>query len=99
MIIRSSSSELRTAFEGWLASNRCKTTLTKEPFVLPGAEGTESIELDDQLCAPVAATLPYPNGIDWSTASAAIDAAVNSSRIVIVVGAIVWPLVAMLWQI
>jgi hypothetical protein len=107
-IIQASSNEVRAAFEQWLASQiengvrvvvlegitgAGKTTLTEQPFALGASRQSINIELDDFLRRPVGPGTPYVDAIDRKKLRAAIDAAVVSSPLVVIQGAIAWPIV------
>jgi chloramphenicol 3-O-phosphotransferase len=103
--IHVSSNEIRSAFERSLTdgagetrfvileglTGSGKTTLTERPFAL-GTRHSVNIELDSFLRRPVSETTPYIDAIDRAALDAAV-AAVDTSPIVIVQGAIGWPLV------
>jgi hypothetical protein len=105
--VRSLSAELRPVFEQWLApecragarlvvleglTKSGKTTLTKQPFAV-GARLSANVELDDFLKRPVPETTAYVDAIDRRAVDAAMRGAIASTPLVIVQGAIAWPLV------
>jgi hypothetical protein len=105
-IIRRPSSEIRGAFEQWLATeNRAgtrlvvleghmqsgKTILTRDAFALE-AGPSANIELDDLRKRPVP-DLPYIETIDPAALENKLHAALASAPLVIVQGAIAWPIV------
>jgi len=104
--IRSPLSEIRAAFEQWLASEyragtrlvvleghmqSGKTTLTKEPFVLDAGPSL-NLELDDFRKQPIP-EIAYIDTIDRTALANRLRVALASAPVVIVQGAIAWPLV------
>ena len=101
--IRTSSAEIRTAFEQWLGLHRGlrlvilegltssgKTTLTRQPFAIE-ADVSVNIEVDEFLDRPVPGTTIYVDAIDRPALDAAMESAIASSPLVVVQGAIAWP--------
>lgn len=105
-IIRVSSNEIRATFKRWLTdgeagirlvileglTNSGKTWLTMQPFAL-NTRHSVNIELDNFLERPVPKTTPYVDAIDCAALDAALNAALSSSALVVLQGAIAWPLV------
>jgi hypothetical protein len=105
--IQAPSSELRAAFEGWLASadrsgvrlvvlegltNSGKSFLTQRPFLVDSGQSA-NIEVDQFLRKPVPRTVHYPDAIDRRGLQSAIRAALASAPIVVIEGPMGWPLV------
>jgi hypothetical protein len=105
--IQAPSSELRAAFEGWLASadrsgarlvvlegltNSGKSFLTQRPFLVDSGQSA-IIEVDQFLRKPVPRTVHYPDAIDRRGLQSAIRAALASAPIVVIEGPMAWPLV------
>jgi hypothetical protein len=103
--IRSFSPEIRNVFAHWLASERRagvrlivlegltlsgKSTVTKEPFAV-GTGLSGNVHLDDFLRRPVPETTAYVDAIDSAALKIAIRAAIASTSLAIVEGAIAWP--------
>ncbi len=107
-ITRASSSEVRPVFEAWITAQHKagvllvilegithagKTTLTKLPFKLGSSSYSINIDLDDFLSRPVPQSTLYVDAIDCPRLHRATHAAIGSSPLVVVQGAIAWPLV------
>src|SRR5579871_4832168 len=106
-VISAQSSEVRAAFEQWLASERRigaklvvlegltlsgKTTLTKQPFLL-GGEHSTNVGMDSFLPKRVADTTAYLEAIDHTAMLERIEQALREPPLIVLEGAIVWPAV------
>jgi chloramphenicol 3-O-phosphotransferase len=105
--IQAPSSEIRAAFEHWLATacrfgaravvlegltNSGKSFLTERPFRV-GAGQSANIEVDQFLRKPVPPMVHYPDAIDQAALHTAIQAALASMPVVVIEGPMAWPLV------
>jgi hypothetical protein len=70
-----------------------KTTLTDQPFALGSSGQSVNIELDDFLRRPVPPTTLYGDALDVPSLHATLNAALISSPLAVVQGAIAWPFV------
>jgi hypothetical protein len=102
------SSEIRAAFEGWLAAacragarlivlegltGSGKSHLTERPFSVDKGQSA-NIEIDQFLRKPVPPTVPYLDAIDRTALQAAVQIALASSvPLVVIEGPMAWPLV------
>jgi hypothetical protein len=100
------STEIRAAFEQWLIENQRgvkliafegiigagKLWITERPFDLNGGP-SKKIETDDFLRRSVPPEMDYLDALDCTALLREIETAIQSSPLVIVQGAIVWPVI------
>ena len=106
-IMQVSSSEIRIQFQEWLSfqyeagtrfvvieglTSSGKTTLTEQPFIF-GMRRSTNIEMDGFLPRDLPGATPYDAAIDRSALKTQIEIALGAAPLVVIQGAIVWPLV------